>query len=34
MCLFAEEHSINSIKGDEEDLIGTYNNSVVVLKPH
>lgn len=34
MCLFAEEHSMNSINGDKEDLIGTYNNSVVVLKPH
>lgn len=33
MCLFAEEHSINSINGDKKDLIVTYNNSVV-LKPH
>ena len=33
MCLFTEEHSINSINGDKEDLTVTYNNSVVVLKP-
>lgn len=33
MCLFAEEHSINSTNGDKEDLIGTYNNFVVVLNP-
>lgn len=34
MCLFAEEHSINSINGDKEDLIIIYNNSLVVLNPH
>lgn len=33
MCLFAGEHSINSINGDKEDLIGTYNNCCCFKTP-